>query len=97
LAFFGVWFVVDPFESAFTSHLPPLLAASQSLSPPIVTTIYGLFLAFTTAIIIVSDFKLKVLEYSTLSLRGDVRIYGNIYILCIFHNYVGIKYSLFMG
>jgi hypothetical protein len=52
-----------------------LLAARQPLSSPAASTIYEPFPAFATAIIIVSNFKLKVAGYSTLSLRGDGRIY----------------------
>jgi hypothetical protein len=75
------WPIVGPFEFAFTSHLPPSLAILlQPLSSPAVSTIYGPFPASATAIIIISDFKLKVAKYSTLSLRGDVRIY---YSLCL--------------
>jgi hypothetical protein len=69
-AHYGVWPVVSPFGSAFTSHLALLLAACQPLSSPTASTIYKPFHAFATAIIIVSNFKLKVAEYSTLSLRG---------------------------
>ena len=55
----------------------------QPLSFRPITTIYGLLSASATAMIIVSNFKLKVLEYSTLSLRGGVRIFDTI-ILCCF-------------
>jgi hypothetical protein len=73
-ASFGVWPIVGPFESAFSSYLQPLLATRQPLSSLAVSTIYGPFPASATTVIIISDFKLKVAEYSTLSLRGDVRI-----------------------
>jgi hypothetical protein len=82
---FGVWPIVGPFESAFSSYLQPLLATRQPLSSLAVSTIYGPFLASATTVIIISDFKLKVAEYSTLSLRGDVRIeyfiYYSLYLL----------------
>jgi hypothetical protein len=74
-AHYGVWPIVGPFESTSTSHLPPLLAGRQPLSSSATSTIYGPFPASATTIIIVSNFKLKVAEYSTLSLRGDVRIF----------------------
>jgi hypothetical protein len=74
LAPFGVWPIVGPFESAFSSYLQPLLATRQPLSSLAISTIYGPFPASATTVIIISDFKLKVAEYSTLSLRGDVRI-----------------------
>jgi hypothetical protein len=69
-AHYGVWPVVGPFEFAFTSYLPSSLAACQPLSSSAVSTIYGPFPSSATAVIIISDFKLKVAEYSTLSLRG---------------------------
>jgi hypothetical protein len=69
---YGVWPVVGHFGSTFTNHLPPSLAARQPLSSPAASTIYEPFPASATAVIIVSDFKLKVAKYSTLSLRGDV-------------------------
>jgi hypothetical protein len=78
---YGVWHIVGPFESAFTSHLPSSLAGHQPLSSPAASTIYGPFLASATAIILVSNFKLKVAEYSTLSLRGEVRIFYFLYLL----------------
>jgi hypothetical protein len=78
---YGVWSIVGHFGSAFTSHLPPSLAAGQPLSSPTASTIYELFLTSATVVIIVSDFKLKVAEYSTLSLRGDVRIYYSLGLL----------------
>jgi hypothetical protein len=58
------------FESIFTSHLLPSLVTRQPLSSPVASTIYGSFPASATAVIIVSDFKLKVVEYSTLSLKS---------------------------
>jgi hypothetical protein len=58
--------------------LPPLLAAPPPLSLLAITIIYGLFSASATAIIIVSDFKLKVPEYYTLSLRGMLEYMKNI-------------------
>jgi hypothetical protein len=82
LAHFGVWPVVGPFESTFTSHLPLSLAARQPLSSSAASTIYRPFPASVTAVIIVSDFKLKVAKYSTLSLRGDVRIF---YIILVYY------------
>jgi hypothetical protein len=71
---FGVWPIVGPFESTFSSYLPLLLATRQPLSSLAISTIYGPFPASATAVIIISYFKLKVAEYSTLSLMGDVRI-----------------------
>jgi hypothetical protein len=82
LAHYGVWPIVGPFVSAFTSHLPPSLAARQPLSSPTASTIYGPFLASVTAITLVSNFKLKVIEYSTLSLRGMLE-YFILYIYCL--------------
>jgi hypothetical protein len=79
LAPFGVWPIVGPFKFAFSSHLPSSLATHQPLSSLAASTIYGPFPASTTAVIIISDFKLKVAEYFTLSLRGDVRIEYFIY------------------
>ena len=64
------------FESAFTSHLP------LSLVAPAASTIYGMFPASATTVIIVSYFKFKVVEYSTLSLRVDVRIF---YIILVYY------------
>jgi hypothetical protein len=82
-AHFGVWPVVDPFGSAFTNHLlPPSLAARQPLSSSAVSTIYGPFPASATAIIIISYFKLKVVEYFTLSLRGMLE-YIILYVYCL--------------
>jgi hypothetical protein len=68
-AHYGVWPIVGPFEFAFTSYLPPSLAASASIFSG---SLYHLWTIPTsaTAVIIISDFKLKVAEYSTLSLRG---------------------------
>jgi hypothetical protein len=80
-AHYGVWHVVDHFGSTFTNLLPPSLAARQPLSSPTASTIYEPFPASATVVIIVSDFKLKVVEYSTLSLRGDVRIYYSLGLL----------------
>ena len=74
---------VSPFESAFTNrHISSSLAACQTLSPQAIITIYGLFPALATTMIIISNFKLKVPEYSTLSLRGDVRIF---YIILVYY------------
>jgi hypothetical protein len=59
-------------HSAATYHRCwPLANLLSSLA---VSTIYGPFPASATAVIIISDCKLKVAEYFTLSLRGDVRI-----------------------
>jgi hypothetical protein len=69
-------------SSTFTSHLLPSLAPRQPLSSPAAFTIYRPFLASAIAVIIVSDFKLKVAKYSTLSLRGDVRIF---YIIIVYY------------
>jgi hypothetical protein len=80
-AHYGVWPVVGHFGSTFTNHLPPSLAARQPLSSPAASTIYKPFPASAIAVIIVSDFKLKVAKYSTLSLRGDVRIYYSLGLL----------------
>jgi hypothetical protein len=79
-AHYGVWPIIGSFESAFTSHLRSLLP----LSPLVVSrlsTIYGPFPASATAVILVSNFKLKVTEYSTLSLRRDVKIFYSLYLL----------------
>jgi hypothetical protein len=76
---FGVWPIVGPFKFAFSSHLPSSLATHQPLSSLAASTIYGPFPASATAVIIISYFKLKVAEYFTLSLRGDVRIEYFIY------------------
>jgi hypothetical protein len=84
----GVWPIVGPFGSAFTSHLPPLLAARQPLSSPAASTIYKPFPTSATTIIIVSDFKLKVAEYSTLSLRGNVRIYYSLGLLSLLLEFI---------
>jgi hypothetical protein len=70
------------FKSTFTNHLPLSLATHQPLSSPETSTIYKSFLASTTAVIIVSYFKLNVAEYSTLSLRGDVKIF---YIILVYY------------
>jgi hypothetical protein len=56
----------------------------QPLSFPAITTIYGLFSASAIAMIIVSDFKLKVPEYSTLSLRGMLKYLILLYYVALF-------------
>jgi hypothetical protein len=83
---FGVWPIVGPFESTFSNYMSSLLATRQPLSSLAVSTIYGPFPTSATAIIIISYFKLKVAEYSTLSLRGMLEYnisYSIIYIYCL--------------